>query len=209
MSKEIYDYESAADRIEASLWWPEAGTVRRLERACRMRDMILTLMHCYCMPPLIAGWLTYDFGFFQASVLMPQIGSDDFMQLKVWDDEAKLVLDFRWNEASEVRVVRFLPNWWEGEYEDINFWNEKTRWRFPDYRTTAAINKLCEPDDPTADLPYLRKRMANLRTGAIEYADCRMRGCYARGDRVSGDKWAIVISAISATGSPLTSDVLN
>lgn len=64
--------EETKSRLAALFHTPPNAPGRPLERAIRMRDMLLALMHSFCMPAMMSGWMSYDFGFFEVGYLPPK-----------------------------------------------------------------------------------------------------------------------------------------
>jgi hypothetical protein len=201
--------EETKARLAALFHTPAYAPGRPIDRSIRMRDMLLALMHCFCMPPMVSGWMSYDFDFFEVGYLPPQLCGDEFMHIMVWDCDAVKVLDLRWDDFGNYRLRPLKTHWWEEKFTDINFWQGKTRWNLRSVPEDIAILDHDMPELPGVSLPYLQKRRTELRQQAKQYAISCMRTCYAAGDRERGDKWASLVAACDFPLAPCTSKDLN
>lgn len=188
MTDARHDLDERDLRVAAALYCPPSpGT--RLERATRMRDIFLTLLHAYGVPTMLNGWMIYDFGLFEVDFFPPTVWLDDKMRLIVHECDFGVVLDISWNEAGDVSVRKFSPSWWEVELGDINFWDSRVSWA---QNANAVVPYRADClNDGVADtgLSHVAKRMDNLRVNSARFARRYAELHFGIGDRERGEKW--------------------
>jgi hypothetical protein len=192
-----------------------ARVVRRRhrdDRARRLANHLLAIIHGYHVPALMDGWLTYDDGDgfeigFRAHCCSIDFAADVSCELLVFNDGEKQ-LHVEWDHPEQMTVVGFDPRtWWEDWVLDIQMFEVRMAWE-PD---VAPMDISCSSGLLAGDrwTAVRAARMRALRDYAAAHAMNESAAYLRTGDQERARAWDDLYEAIRIGGGPERSSGLH